>query len=54
MLPVYICEDHDALRADLKDFLQKLILMEGYDMEVALSSGHPERSEERRVGKECG
>ncbi len=42
MLPVYICEDHDALRADLKDFLQKLILMEGYDMEVALSSGHPE------------
>lgn len=42
MLPVYICEDDEAVRAAQEEFLRKLILMEGYDMELALCTGHPE------------
>ncbi len=42
MLPVYICEDEETIRAALKEYLEKQIMMEGYDMEIALCSGHPE------------
>ena len=42
MLPVYICEDDEAVRAAQEEFLRKLILMEGYDMELVLCTGHPE------------
>jgi len=42
MLPVYICEDDDTIRTALKEYLEKQIMMEGYDMEIALCSGHPE------------
>lgn len=42
MLPVYICEDDEKIRAAQKEFLRKLILIEGYDMEIVLCSGHPE------------
>ncbi len=42
MLPVYICEDEEKIRAALKEYLEKQIMMEGYDMEIALCSGHPE------------
>ena len=42
MLPVYICEDDAMIRAAQKEYLRKQILMEGYDMEIALCSGHPE------------
>lgn len=53
MLPVYICEDDEAVRLALEEFIKKLILMEGYDMEVVLCSGHPEEIvravEKRRV-----
>ena len=41
MLPVYICEDDAMIRAAQKEYLRKQILMEGYDMEIALCSGHP-------------
>lgn len=42
MLPVYICEDDEKIRAAQKEYLRKLILIEGYDMEIALCSGRPE------------
>ena len=41
MLPVYICEDDEKIRAAQKEYLEKQILMEGYDMEIVLCSGHP-------------
>ncbi len=42
MLPIYICEDDGAVLAAQKEYLEKQILIEGYDMEVALCSRHPE------------
>lgn len=42
MLPVYICEDDAIIRAAQREFLEKQILINGYDMEIALCSGHPE------------
>ncbi len=42
MLPIYICEDDAKVRIAQKECLEKQILMEGYDMEVALFSGHPQ------------
>ena len=36
MLPVYICEDDEKIRAAQKEYLEKQILMEGYDMEIVL------------------
>lgn len=42
MLPVYICEDDAQIRSALKVFLEKQILIQGYDMEVVLCSAHPQ------------
>lgn len=42
MLPVYICEDDEKIRAAQKEYLRKQILIEGYDMEIVLCSGCPE------------
>lgn len=42
MLPVYICEDDVKIRAAQEEYLRKQILIEGYDMEIALCSGRPE------------
>lgn len=42
MLPIYICEDDDRIRSIQKEYLEKQILMEGYDMELAVCSRHPE------------
>ena len=42
MLPIYICEDDGAVLAAQKEYLEKQILIEGYNMEVALCSRHPE------------
>ena len=42
MLPVYICEDNARIRSMQKEYLEKQILIEGYDMEIALCSRHPE------------
>lgn len=41
MLPVYICEDDEKIRESQKIYLEKQILMEGYDMEITACSGHP-------------
>ena len=41
MLPVYICEDDEKICLAQKEFLENLILMEGYDMEIVLSTCHP-------------
>ena len=41
MLPVYICEDDAQIRKAQEEFLRKQILIEGYDMEIALCTGHP-------------
>ena len=42
MLPVYVCEDDAVIRAAQKEYLEKQIMIEGYDMEVVLCSGHPQ------------
>lgn len=42
MLPVYICEDDELIRDAERLFLEKQILIEGYDMEIALCTGSPE------------
>ncbi len=42
MLPVYICEDDASVLAMQREYLEKQILMEGYDMEIVLCSRHPE------------
>ena len=36
MLPVYICEDEEEIRRIQMEYLEKQILMEGYDMEILL------------------
>lgn len=55
MLPIYICEDEGQIREAERRWLEKQILIEGYDMEVALCTGSPEEllealKEERRQG----
>ena len=42
MFPIYICEDDEKIRAAQREYLEKLILIEGYDMEIVLCSGHPQ------------
>lgn len=42
MLPVYICEDDAKVLAAQRGYLERQILMEGYDMEIVLCSAHPE------------
>lgn len=41
MLPVYICEDDAKIRALQREYLENQIVIEGYDMEIVLCSGHP-------------
>lgn len=42
MLPVYLCEDDERIRNAERIFLEKQILIGGYDMEIALCTGNPE------------
>lgn len=42
MLPVYMCEDDAEIRSICEEYIRKQIMIEGYDMEFVLSSGHPE------------
>ena len=42
MLPIYICEDDALILAAQREFLEKQIMIEGYDMEIALCSKHPQ------------
>lgn len=41
MLPIYICEDDAKIRAAQEEYLKNQIIMEGYDIEIALSTAHP-------------
>lgn len=42
MLPIYICEDDEQIRKAERLWLEKQILIEDYDMEIALCTGSPE------------
>lgn len=42
MLPIYICEDDEQIREAERLWLEKQILIEDYDMEIALCTGSPE------------
>lgn len=42
MLPIYICEDDEQIRNRERIWLEKLILIEAWDMEIALCTGRPE------------
>ena len=42
MLPVYICEDDEQIRRAERLYLEKQILIEDYDMEIALCTDSPE------------
>ncbi len=42
MLPVYICEDDERIRDAERRWLEKQIVIEGLDMEIALCTGKPE------------
>lgn len=42
MLPIYICEDNPGIRAFQEEYLKKQIMIEEYDMEIALCTGRPQ------------
>lgn len=42
MLPVFICEDDEQIREAERIYLEKQILIKGYDMEIVLCTGNPE------------
>lgn len=42
MLPIYLCEDDEQIREAERRWLEKQILIEDYDMEIALCTGSPE------------
>ena len=42
MLPVYLCEDNAQIRRAQEEFIEKQIAIEGYDMQLVLSSGRPQ------------
>ncbi len=55
MLPIYICEDDRQILEAERDWLEKQILIEELDMEIALCTGDPRRlldclDRERRQG----
>jgi ABC-2 type transport system permease protein len=41
VLTIYLCEDEEDIRQVQRECLEKQILIQGYDMEVALCSGRP-------------
>lgn len=48
MIPVYICDDNEKERLFLKRIIENLILIQGYDMRVALAASAPEEILEHR------
>ena len=52
MLSIYICDDEEAIRSIIERMIKNEILMQDYDMEIALSSPNPE--EILRKAKESG
>ncbi len=51
MLPIYICEDEGQIREAERLWLEKQILIENYDMEIALCTGRPEELLEALKGE---
>jgi two-component system response regulator AgrA len=41
MIKVFVCEDHDAQREKITEYVRKYILAENLDMEIVLSTGDP-------------
>lgn len=41
MLPVYICEDDYEILCIQKEYIEKQILINGYDMKIAVCSRYP-------------
>lgn len=42
MINIYICDDEDAVRNQIRDEIEKKILIEAYDMKVVFSGSRPE------------
>ena len=55
MIPVYICEDHEAARKNLEQQVKNIIIIENLDMHIKLSTANPEEIlEEVSTAKERG
>lgn len=54
MLPVFICEDEERIREAEREYIEKQILIEGYDMKTAVCTGSPEELLEALSGEQRG
>lgn len=52
VLPVYICEDEEQIREAERVYIEKKILIEGYDMEIVACTGSPEELLEALSGEQ--
>ncbi|HIR25906.1 MAG TPA: response regulator transcription factor [Candidatus Egerieimonas faecigallinarum] len=55
MIPIYLCDDEEAVRREIRQVLEKEILISGYDMEIVCDSKDPREiletlAENRRKG----
>lgn len=50
MLSVFICEDEEPIRVAEREYLEKQILIEEYDMEIVCCTGHPEEVLQKMSG----
>lgn len=41
MLKIFVCEDNNEQRQNLKNIVENILLIENYDMELALTTGDP-------------
>lgn len=49
MIPIYICDDNAQEREYVNRIIQNLVLIEGYAMEIALSTENPQKLLEHRL-----
>ncbi len=54
MLPVFICEDEERIREAEREYIEKQLLIEGYDMKTAVCTGSPEELLEALSGEQRG
>lgn len=50
LLSVFICEDEEPIRVAEREYLEKQILIEEYDMEIVCCTGHPEEVLQKMSG----
>lgn len=43
MMDVYVCEDLEEQREAIADYIQNVIMMQGYDMNFRLATDDPEK-----------